>query len=89
MVFDDKFFSGTVDPHQAWWAKNDIFSFARVDQYLDAFRSTFKSVWVMATLSEEGLAFKRQFPDAWKRLLERGNSESDLMTKGLTFICQK
>jgi len=89
MVFDDEFFKNTDDPNQAWWAKHGIFSYARVSEYLNIFRKTFSTVFVSATLSPEAILFKKRHPQDWSSLLSKQLSETDLMTKSLTFICKK
>jgi ubiquinone/menaquinone biosynthesis C-methylase UbiE len=86
MIFDDNFFKNTDDPFKAFWAKNKIFSFAGCLTYIDLFRVNFQKNTIGIILSEEGVKFRKKYPEKWQKLLNQGYSELDLLVKGLMIL---
>jgi SAM-dependent methyltransferase len=83
------FEQATGNADLAFWALQEQFSFATASEYLQHFRRQFKLRYTVAKISPEGLAYRLEFPDLWKRLLAAGLSEADLLTKSLVVVLQK
>lgn len=85
----DTFEAATGNPELGFWAKNDQFSFATADDYVEAFRKKFELVHLVVKISEKGLRFRDQFPEKWDELLTAGVAEQDLLIKGMNLIVRK
>lgn len=71
------------------WAVWNRFSFARVVDYLAAFEKHSELLTVHATILPEALEFRAQHPEQWKKLLDAGVAEQDLLVSALSVIAQK
>jgi ubiquinone/menaquinone biosynthesis C-methylase UbiE len=89
MVQDDQFFAGTADPWQAGWAKFGMFSYGKPMDYVQAFADAFQRFRLIVTLSEDGLNFRRDHPEKWRKLRDLGLTNDALLVKGLTFLASK
>lgn len=89
-INDDAFFAERIkQPDLPFWAKLDQFSFARPQEYFDAFSRRFEIAHTIAKISEQGLAFRAAYPDKWQTLLSSGLTEADLLIKSLSMIVRK
>jgi SAM-dependent methyltransferase len=88
-INDQGFFDKQPDPNLPFWARNNQFSFARSTEYLEIFSEFFEIEDIVLKLSEEGLEFRRAFPQKWNKLLSCGIKEFDLLAKSLMVILRK
>ena len=71
------------------WAVWTRFSFARVVDYLDAFDKHTDLLTVHATVLTEALEFREQHPVQWKKMLDAGVAEQDLLVSALSVVASK
>jgi SAM-dependent methyltransferase len=61
-IWDKGFFEAQNNPNCAFWARNEQFSFATTQEYLDLFAEFFHIRHVVIKISSEALNFRRHFP---------------------------
>ncbi len=88
-VADVDFFSRTSEPDSRHWAAQDQFSFRTSKEYLDIFERYLKIESVIVTISARGLKFRRDYPEKWRRMLDGGMAEHDLLISGLQVVMRK
>jgi len=72
-----------------YWAIQGIFSYLTPREYLECFRRAGFVGEVHANLSSSGCQFKRQKPEAWRRMVGAGISEEDLLVGGMLTVQKK
>jgi SAM-dependent methyltransferase len=85
----DFFEKATGNPDLAFWAVNDQFSFATATDYIESFKRRFSIDYLGVVISAEGIEYRQRFTDNWKRIVDGGISEADLLVKGLVAVVRK
>jgi len=88
-INDQAFFDACPDPNLPFWARQQQFSFAAAGEYLDLFREQFTIRHVIVKIGAKALAFREKHSADWRRLLEAGVPEGDLLVKGLCVVLRK
>ncbi|MGZ0174359.1 MAG: class I SAM-dependent methyltransferase, partial [Planctomycetales bacterium] len=89
LVDDQRFFDTLSDPNLPFWARNDQFSFATAQQYIEVFQRDFDVEHLVVKISDEGLMYRERHPDNWKKLLDAGVPEESLLIKSLAITLKK
>lgn len=72
-----------------YWAIQQIFSYLKPEEYLQAFAPYFDFELILGLINEQALLFRAARPDLWQQLLQAGLKESDLLIGSLTVILRK
>lgn len=72
-----------------YWAIQQIFSYLKPEEYLQAFAPWFDFELTLGMINEQALLFRAARPDLWQQLLRAGLRESDLLIGALTVILKK
>lgn len=88
-IRDDLLYQEDPDPYSRFWALHSVFSFAPSSEYLRHFSTHFEIKHLLVVLCDNGLFFRRTYPERWKALLGAGVPEFDLLIKGFYIILRK
>jgi SAM-dependent methyltransferase len=83
------FKAATGNADLAFWALNDQFSFATAVDYISQFKRKLSIDYLVAKISPEGLAYRDAFPDKWRKLLDAGIGEADLLVKSISVVLRR
>jgi len=72
-----------------YWAIQQIFSFLKPEEYLQAFAPHFDFIMTLGMINEQALLFRAARPDGWQFLLQQGLKESDLLIGSISVILRK
>jgi len=90
-IHDDSFYDRLEKEiaDSRFWAINGIFSYLKVNEYLDIFKSYFDILYCLVSVSTEALLFKISYPEKWEQLKCAGLGEHDLLINGIQVILKK
>lgn len=90
-IHDESFYGGLgkVISDSRFWAIQGIFSYLKVIDYLNYFKSYFDILYCLVSVSSEALLFKKNYPEKWEQLKSAGLGEQDLLIDGIQVILKK
>lgn len=72
-----------------YWAIQQIFSYLKPQEYLEAFAPFFDFVLVLGMVNPQAVAFRKAHPETWRRMRDQGLAEADLLIGGMSLILRK
>ena len=70
------------------WIKNDLFSYLKMDEYIQILSGNLKKVYLSCIVDEKALRFKQLHPEKWNSLEERYGRD-DLLVSGMAIFYEK
>ncbi|GEM_PF-1270087 len=87
-IWDQPFFDKHPDPNLPFWARQNQFSFATAIDYIEQFQKRFRLRFIVLKVSAKALEYRQNQPERWKRLIEAGAAEHDLLIKSVCVVAQ-